>query len=77
VAQKKNANHECYISPHQKKKKKKQEEGKEQVATERNDVGTNSRTQEKQGVCHTVALPFTFKSILMQKKNYGNSYIAP
>jgi hypothetical protein len=32
----------------------------------------------KQGVCHTVALPFTFfKSILMQKKNYGNSNISP
>ncbi len=80
MAQKKNANHECYISPHQKKKKKKkkkQEEGKEQVATERNDVGTNSHTQEKQGVCHTVALPFTFRSILRQKKNYGTSYIAP
>jgi len=26
----------------------------------------------KQGVCHTVALPFTLKSILRQKKNYGN-----
>ncbi len=25
---------------------------------------------EEQGVCHTVALPFTFKSFLMQKKNY-------
>jgi len=30
-----------------------------------------------QGVCHTVALPFTLKSILMQKKNYGNSSISP
>jgi hypothetical protein len=29
------------------------------------------------GVCHTVALPFTFKSILMQKKNYENSNISP
>jgi hypothetical protein len=27
-----------------------------------------------QGVCHTLALPFTLKSILRrQKKNYGNS----
>jgi len=26
----------------------------------------------KEGVCHTVALPFTFK-----KKNYGNSNISP
>jgi hypothetical protein len=25
---------------------------------------------EEQGVCHTVALPFTLKSIIMQKKNY-------
>jgi hypothetical protein len=27
----------------------------------------------KEGVCHTVALPFTVKSILRQKKNYGTS----
>jgi hypothetical protein len=33
--------------------------------------------QLKQGVCHTVALPFTFKSILRQKKNYENSNISP
>jgi hypothetical protein len=31
----------------------------------------------KQGVCHTVTLPFTLKSILMQKKNYENSNISP
>jgi len=31
----------------------------------------------KQGVCHTVALPFTLKRILGQKKNYGNSNISP
>jgi hypothetical protein len=29
------------------------------------------------GVCHTLALPFTLKSILMRKKNYGNSNISP
>jgi hypothetical protein len=29
------------------------------------------------GCCHTVALPFTIKSILMQKKNYENSNISP
>jgi hypothetical protein len=30
--------------------------------------------QQQQGVYHTVALPFTLKSILRQKKkNYGNS----
>jgi hypothetical protein len=34
-------------------------------------------TLVQQGVCHTVALPFTLKSILKQKKNYGNSYISP
>jgi hypothetical protein len=28
-------------------------------------------------VSHTVALPFTLKSILRQKKNYGNSNISP
>jgi len=31
----------------------------------------------KQGVCHTMALPFTLKSILRQKKNYENSNISP
>jgi hypothetical protein len=29
----------------------------------------------KQAVCHTMALPFTLKRILRQKKNYGNSKI--
>jgi hypothetical protein len=38
--------------------------------------------QRKQGLCHTVALPFTLKkylkpSILSQKKNSGNSNISP
>jgi hypothetical protein len=28
-------------------------------------------------VCHARALPFTLKSILMQKKNDGNSKISP
>jgi hypothetical protein len=28
-------------------------------------------------VCHTVALPFTLKSTLREKKNYGNSNISP
>jgi hypothetical protein len=31
----------------------------------------------KQGMCHTVALPFTLKSIFRQKKNYGNLNISP
>ncbi len=31
----------------------------------------------KQGVCHTVAFPFTLQSILRQKKNYGNSKTSP
>jgi hypothetical protein len=31
--------------------------------------------RNKQGVCHTLALPFTLKSILRQKKNYGNTQI--
>jgi hypothetical protein len=33
--------------------------------------------QQQQGVCHTSALPFRFKSILRQKKNYRNSNISP
>jgi hypothetical protein len=28
-------------------------------------------------VCHTMALPFTLKNILRQKKNYGNFNISP
>jgi hypothetical protein len=36
---------------------------------------TSKRTRG--GVCHTVALPFTLKSILRQKKSYGNSNISP
>jgi hypothetical protein len=32
--------------------------------------------QCKQGVRHTVAVLFTLKSILRQKKNYGNSNIS-
>jgi len=31
-------------------------------------------TNTKQGVCHTVALPFTLKSILMQKKKWKFKY---
>jgi hypothetical protein len=31
----------------------------------------------KQGICHIVALPFTLKGILRQKKNGGNSNISP
>ncbi len=34
------------------------------------------QTSIKQGVCHIVALPFTLKSILRQKKNYENSNIS-
>jgi hypothetical protein len=29
------------------------------------------------GVCHTVALPFTVKSVLRRIKNYRNSNISP
>ncbi len=37
-----------------------------------------SQMQINKGVCHTVALPFTLKSILRQKKNYDeNSNISP
>jgi hypothetical protein len=35
-----------------------------------------SQCKNKQGVCHNVVLPFTLKSILRQKKNYGNSNIS-
>ncbi len=39
--------------------------------------GVGKSNQNKQGVCHSVALSFTLKSILRQKKNYGNSNISP
>jgi hypothetical protein len=32
---------------------------------------------KQQGVCHSVTLPLTLKSILRQKQNYGNSNILP
>jgi hypothetical protein len=35
------------------------------------------QNKAKQVVCHTVASPFTLKSILRQKKKYGNSNISP
>ncbi len=35
------------------------------------DVKTKDNLQY--GLCHIVALPFTLKRILRQKKNYGNS----
>jgi hypothetical protein len=34
------------------------------------------RCHNKQGVCQTVALPFTLKSILRQMKNYGHSNVS-
>jgi hypothetical protein len=34
-------------------------------------------SKRNQGYFHTVALPFTLKSILRQKKNYGNPNISP
>jgi hypothetical protein len=34
-------------------------------------------TPKQQGVCHTMALPFTLKNILRQKKNYENLNISP
>ncbi len=40
-------------------------------------ASTSSFCYIKQGVCHTVALRFTLKSILRQKKNYWNSNISP
>ncbi len=39
--------------------------------------GENIGSFKEQGVYHTVALPFTLKSILRQKKNYGYSNISP
>jgi hypothetical protein len=40
-------------------------------------VRVPKKYKEKQELCHIVPLPFTLKSILRQKKNYGNSNISP
>jgi hypothetical protein len=49
-----------------------------QNGTQLKNSFTKYYSPTKQGVCHTVALPFTFKKrILRQKKNYGNSNISP
>jgi hypothetical protein len=37
----------------------------------------NPKPFSQQGVCHTMALPFTLKCILRPKKNYENSNISP
>ncbi len=36
-----------------------------------------SPSNKQQWMCHTVALPFALKMILMQRKNYENSNILP
>ncbi len=41
-----------------------------------NPMGTWSEQGENKGVCHTMILPFTLKSIVRQKKNYGNPNIS-
>jgi hypothetical protein len=38
---------------------------------------SNTQLALEQGVCHTLALPFTLKGILRQKKSYENSNISP
>jgi hypothetical protein len=64
-----------HLSTQKKKKKKKMKKGKEQVAQNQQSAMIKAPTlwahKRNKGVCHTVALPFTFKSILRQKKNYG------
>ncbi len=54
-------------------------ESSEVIALENKTVGVieEQLPDNKQGVCHIVALPFTLKNILRQKKNYENSNISP
>ncbi len=54
-------------------------ESSEVIVLENKTVGVieEQLPDNKQGVCHTVALPFTLKNILRQKKNYENSNISP
>ncbi len=46
-------------------------------STKEMDNSLDQSQDFKQGVCHTLALPFTLKSVLRQMKNYGNSNILP
>jgi hypothetical protein len=48
-------------------------EGSRRVYNNHDDNTTNNNNNNNKGVCHTVALPFALRSILRQKKNYGNS----
>jgi hypothetical protein len=50
---------------------------KRYTATRDKKASKRRERLSQQGVCDTVALPFTLKSILRQKKNYGNSNISP
>jgi hypothetical protein len=63
-----------------KKEKKKSPRKKQQYQIpklKKSEEVQHHQRKLKQGVCHNVALPFTLKSILRQKKNYGNSNISP
>jgi hypothetical protein len=52
--------------------------GKKSMKKIRSRVSSQNYSMwRKQEVCHTVTLPFTLKSILRQKMNYGNSNISP
>ncbi len=51
-------------------------EGKKQWSWCQNTIWVVLTWKMNKGVCHTVALPFTLKSIRRQKKNYGNSNIS-
>jgi hypothetical protein len=63
-----------------KKKKKKPKKIQQQITNskvKKSEEEEHHQRKLKQGVCHSVALPFTLKCILRQKKNYGNSNISP
>jgi hypothetical protein len=47
------------------------------LKTSFSNASITSLGQSQQVVCHIVALPFTLKNILRQKKNYENSNISP
>jgi len=40
-------------------------------------TNTKGNNKDKQELGHTVALPFTFESVVRQKNNYRNSNISP
>jgi len=66
-----------FLFTHDTKRKEKKEVLQTPKSNESFTLNFEGHNSQKQGVCHTMALPFTLKSILRQKKNYRNLNISP